>query len=135
MILLYSQYHDESTWQDFKALLFTTVPNVCAKWQKITLKNIYLWGFGRPYHDMKKFWGQRLNPHHSRDNAGSLTHRAARKLLKLFKTQYLSWSSSMAQQIKDLDPALSLLLLCLYQWWGFHPRPGNFCMSQAWPKK
>ena len=33
----------------------------------------------------------------------------------------------MAQRVKDL--ALSLL------WFRFDPWPGNFCMSQVWPKK
>ena len=38
-----------------------------------------------------------------------------------------SWSSLVAQQVKDL--ALSLL------WHGFHPRPRYFHMPQLWPKK
>ena len=38
----------------------------------------------------------------------------------------LSWSSLVAQQMKD--PVLAL------QWLGFDPWPWNFPMPQVWPK-
>lgn len=38
----------------------------------------------------------------------------------------LSWSSSVAQQVKDL--AASLLWLCSLLWHGFDPSPGNLHM-------
>ena len=39
----------------------------------------------------------------------------------------------MAQHVKD--PALSLQQLRLLLWCQFDPRPGNFHMPQAWPKR
>ena len=33
------------------------------------------------------------------------------------------------------DPALSLQQLRSLLWLGFSPRPGNFCILRAWPKR
>ena len=43
------------------------------------------------------------------------------------------WSSLVVQQVKD--PALSLLWLWSLLWWGFNPRPRNFCTPQVQPRK
>ena len=42
------------------------------------------------------------------------------------KKKSISWSSLVAQQVKD--PSLSL------PWRGLDPPPRNFCVLQAWPK-
>ena len=43
------------------------------------------------------------------------------------------WSSLVVQQVRD--PALSVHQLGPLLWFGFNPRPGNFCMLWAQPKK
>ena len=88
--------------------------------------------------DIWKFSGQGLNLScscdlcHSCSNTRSLTTVPQQKLLFLFfKKNLVSWSSSVAQQVKDLSLSLLWLRSLLR---GFDPWPGNLDMAQAWPK-